>query len=323
MPIQLFDQVIVVAAYYSRSRTIKELKMSMSIGEAILHGAQVLRKSGVPEARREAGSLLAHVSGHDRTFLISHVDASLTDEVLIRFRENIDRRSSGEPLQYITGIQDFFGRQFRVTPDVLIPRPETELLVEAALKLISNLSAPLVCDVGTGSGCIAISILCERVDAHVTAIDISRAALDVARLNAERLEVTKRIEFVLSDCFEDIDSDREPFDLIVSNPPYVAGEMLPGLQREVRDHEPLIALSPGGEGLGVIRRILEDASDFLIEGGHLLLEIGFDQGAKMENMIQPPLQLLEILPDLQGIPRIVILKKSRVVEIPGARFDGN
>src|SRR5258705_11270040 len=123
---------------YSRSRTIKELKMAISIGEAILHGAQVLRTAGVPEARREAGSLLAHVSGHDRTFLISHVDDSLTEEVLIRFRENIERRSAGEPLQYITGIQDFYGRQFRVIPDVLIPRPETELLVEAALQLIDS-----------------------------------------------------------------------------------------------------------------------------------------------------------------------------------------
>ena len=294
-----------------------------SINDSINHGAQILRDAGVPEYRRDARSLLEHNLAKDRTYLITNGDAPLSDEEFDGYLAMVQRRAMGEPLQYITGLQDFFGHQFRVTPDVLIPRPETELLVEAALKLLSNSSAPLVCDVGTGSGCIAISILCERVDAHATAIDISGAALDVARLNAERLEVTKRIEFVLSNCFEDIDSDREPFNLIVSNPPYVAGEMLPSLQREVRDHEPLIALSPGGDGLGVIRRILEEASDFLIEGGHLLLEIGFDQGAKIEHMIQPPWQLLEILPDLQGIPRIVILKKSRVVQIPGARFDGN
>jgi release factor glutamine methyltransferase len=294
-----------------------------SINDSINHGAQILRDAEVPEYRRDARSLLEHNLAKDRTYLITNGDDPLSDEEFDRYLAMVQRRATGEPLQYITGLQDFFGRQFRVTPDVLIPRPETELLVEAALKLLSNSSAPLVCDVGTGSGCIAISILCERVDAHATAIDISGAALDVARLNAERLEVTKRIEFVLSDCFEDIDSDREPFNLIVSNPPYVAKEMLPSLQREVRDHEPLIALSPGGDGLGVIRRILEEASDFLIEGGHLLLEIGFDQGAKIEHMIRPPWQLLEILPDLQGIPRIVILKKSLVVQIPGASFDGN
>jgi release factor glutamine methyltransferase len=266
---------------------------------------------------------LEHNLSKDRTYLITNSDASLNNEEFDRYLAMVQRRADGEPLQYITGLQDFFGREFHVTRDVLIPRPETELLVEAALKFLSNSTAPLICDVGTGSGCIAISILCERVDARATAIDISGAALDVARLNAERYELGKRIEFVLSDCFENLDPNSEPFNLIVSNPPYVAGEMLPGLQREVRDHEPLIALSPGGDGLDVIRRILQDAPDFLIEGGHLILEIGFDQGVKIEDMIQPPWDLLEILPDLQGIPRIVILKNSQVVQIPGARLDGN
>ena len=278
-----------------------------SINDSINQGAQILREAGVPEYRRDARSLLEHNLSKDRTYLITNSDELLDDAEFDRYLAMIQRRAVGEPLQYITGVQDFFGRQFHVSPAVLIPRPETELLVEAALRLLTNSDGPSICDVGTGSGCIAISILCERADAKATAVDISDSALDVARLNANRLEVTNRIEFVLSDCFERLDPSHE-FNIIVSNPPYVAAEMLPGLQREVRDHEPLTALSPGGDGLSVIRRILREAPEFLTEGGYLLLEIGFDQGEKVEQMIQPPFQLIEILPDLQGIPRIVVLK---------------
>jgi release factor glutamine methyltransferase len=301
-----------MAAYYSRSRTIKELNMTISIGEAILHGAQVLRKAGVPEARREAGSLLAHVSGHDRTFLISHVDDSLTEEVLIRFRENIDRRSSGEPLQYITGIQDFFGRQFRVTPDVLIPRPETELLVEAALQLIDSHPA-VICDVGTGSGCIAVTLLCERARARAVAVDISAKAIGVARENAVDQSVDDRILFAVSDCFNSLPNGEQIFDLIVSNPPYVSAAALAGLQREVRDHEPLTALTPGPDGLTMIGRLIQEAPNFLKPDGYLILEIGFDQGEAVENLIDPNRwRLIEIRPDLQGIPRIVVLQRVRL-----------
>jgi release factor glutamine methyltransferase len=284
--------------------------MANTIGQAIMDGAQVLRKAGVPEARREAGSLLAHVSGHDRTFLISHVDASLTEEVLIRFRENIDRRSSGEPLQYITGIQDFFGRQFRVTPDVLIPRPETELVVEAALQLIDSQDPAVICDVGTGSGCIAVTLLCERACARAVAVDISAKAIGVARQNAVDQSVDERILFAVSDCFNSLPNGEQIFDLIVSNPPYVSAAALPGLQREVRDHEPLAALTPGPDGLTMIGRLIQEAPDFLKPEGHMILEIGFDQGEAVENLIDSNRwHLIEIRPDLQGIPRIVVLQR--------------
>lgn len=283
--------------------------MSDSIAESLREASQVLREAGVQEARRDAGSLLSSIIGKDRTFLISHAKDPVDDGDLVRFREAVARRASGEPLQYVTGVQDFFGREFRVTRDVLIPRPETELLVEAALKVIASNSTPLICDVGTGSGCIAVTLLCERNDACAIAVDVSQAALAVAAENAARHGVKERIVLRISDCFETIDSE---FDLIVSNPPYVSADALPGLQREVRDHEPLVALSPGADGLRVIRRLLQDGPAFLKRSGHMIMEIGFDQGERVTDLIdRNAWQLADILPDLQGIPRIVVVQKFK------------
>jgi release factor glutamine methyltransferase len=280
--------------------------MTFSIAEAILVASQILRKAGVPESRREAGSLLAHLIDKDRTFLISHAEDELSTEQFENFRESVERRANGEPLQYITGSQDFYGRKFCVSPDVLIPRPETELLVEAALEFMND--ASVVCDVGTGSGCIAITLLCERSEARGVAVDISESALEIAKQNARDLRVFDRLSFVISDCFESL-REGAAFDLIVSNPPYVAGNVVPGLQREVKDHEPVIALSPGPDGLSIIRRLINEAPEFLRKDGYLLLEIGFDQGGAVREMIDKVVwQLIEIRPDLQGIPRIVVLK---------------
>jgi release factor glutamine methyltransferase len=226
-----------------------------------------------------------------------------------QLREFVERRAAGEPLQYITGVQDFYGREFRVTPDVLIPRPETELLVEAALE-VTKVDSPVFCDVGTGSGCIAVTLLCEIVGSRAVAVDKSSAALEVAKLNAGKQSVTDRAEFVVSDCFDALDSREYQFDLIVSNPPYVSEAALAGLQREVRDHEPRVALSPGGDGLSVIRRLLTEASAFLKPNGHLLMEIGFDQGERVRNLVDEGVwTLIEVRPDLQCIPRIVVLRK--------------
>lgn len=286
--------------------------MSRSIAEALKDASQTLDRDGVPEARREAGSLLSFILGKDRTFLISHAEDQLGDELLDQFEESVERRAAGEPLQYITGVQDFFGREFRVTPDVLIPRPETELLVEAALEVIGGPdSAAFICDVGTGSGCIALTLLCERLQARAVALDKSPAAIDVAKINAGNLSVTDRVEFVVSDCFNSLDTKDHLFDLIVSNPPYVAAAMIDGLQREVRDHEPLIALSPGADGLSIIRRLLNEAPQFLKNNGHLIMEIGFDQGEAVRALVDNATwQLLDVKPDLQSIPRIVVLKRK-------------
>lgn len=283
--------------------------MTVSIKEALGRASQELDHAAIADTRREAASLLSHVIRKARTFLIAHADDLLSDEELRTFEGMVRRRAAGEPAQYITGTQDFFGRTFRVTPDVLIPRPETELLVEAALQVMNAGAA--VCDVGTGSGCIAITLLCERSDARATAIDISEAALEVARQNAREHRVQDRIEFLISDCFSALNASTSQFDLIISNPPYVSANALPGLQREVRDHEPLVALSPGADGLSVVRRLLNDAPNYLRPNGHLLMEIGFDQGEKVQHLVdQNVWTLKEIRPDLQCIPRIVVLRKN-------------
>jgi release factor glutamine methyltransferase len=200
---------------------------------------------------------------------------------------------------------------FEVTPDVLIPRPETELLIETALQLLRNKAAPVICDVGTGSGCIAVTLLHERADARAIALDISPAALEVATRNAARHNVSARLSLVLSDCFAALNPADEPFTIVVSNPPYIAEYHLAELQREVRDHEPRVALTPGGDGLAVIRRLLDDAPQFLVVGGHLVFEIGFDQHEAVEELIDPRgWTLLGMHKDLQGIPRIVALRQN-------------
>jgi release factor glutamine methyltransferase len=285
--------------------------MSISIAEAVRSASQILDRAGVPEPRREASSLLSFILKKDRTFLISHAEDLVEDELLMQFQESVERRAGREPLQYITGVQDFFGREFCVTPDVLIPRPETELLVEAAIELIGGTdSAPFVCDVGTGSGCIALTLLCEINNARAVAIDKSEAALELAKLNARKQSVAGRMVFVVSDCFNSLDKDEYQFDVVVSNPPYISAATIEGLQREVKDHEPLMALSGGADGLSIIRRLLLEAPAFLKANGYMIMEIGFDQGESVKDLVEEDRwHLLEIRPDLQGIPRIVILQK--------------
>jgi release factor glutamine methyltransferase len=292
---------------------MREERPSRTIAEALGDAARLLRAAGVREARREAGSLLAHALGRDRAYLFTHDEERLAGPESSAFLGLVERRASGEPLQYVTGRQEFYGLDFEVTPDVLIPRPETELLVEAALEVLRGRAAPLVCDVGTGSGCIAVALLHERADARALALDISAAALRVARRNAERHGVSPRMETLLSDCFEALrDGGRAGarFPLVVSNPPYIAEGELAGLQREVRDHEPRAALTPGGDGLSVIRRLVSEAPGFLEPGGHLLFEIGFGQHEQVAALPDPNVWTpLGIRPDLQGIPRVVALRR--------------
>jgi release factor glutamine methyltransferase len=282
-----------------------------SISKTLLEGSQTLGKAGVPEARREATTLLAYILNKDRTFLIAHDDESVPADLLARFQDLIERRAAGEPSQYVIGRQDFYGRTFIVNPNVLIPRPETELLVEAALEYLDDsTSAVSICDVGTGSGCIVITLLHELLDARAIGVDISEAALKVAEKNAQDHKVTSRVSFLVSDCFDSLQPPNS-FDLIVSNPPYVSANAVPGLQREVRDYEPLVALSPGTDGLSIIRRLLRDSPAFLEDNGLLIMEIGFDQGEVTRTLIDSKVwDELAIVPDLAGIPRIVVLKKK-------------
>jgi release factor glutamine methyltransferase len=280
---------------------------NFTIAQALVEAAQILRKGGVPEARREAADLVSYVTGRDRTFLLTNADSELGPSEIRRLREYVERRAAGEPLQYITGHQAFYALDFEVAPGVLIPRPETETLVEKALALLEN-KAQTICDVGTGSGCIAISILHERPQARGLGLDISSRALEIAGRNAHRHGVADRFETRESDCFSGIESGRR-FSMIVSNPPYVTESALPTLQREVRDHEPIEALTSGPDGLNVIRRLIAEGPAFLEPGGYMLFEMGFDQNEAVRALVESsPWHLEGILDDLQGIPRIVVLR---------------
>jgi len=282
--------------------------MSATIQSAIAEGEQVLIAAGVSEARMETSLLMAHVLSCGRTFLIAHANEILTPGQLQAFQSFVLRRAAGEPLQYVTGHQEFFKLDFEVTPDVLIPRPETELIVEVALEFLNGKTSPYFADIGTGSGCIAVSLLYELPNARAIAVDVSPSALEVARRNAERHRVSDRLRLIESDGFAAIGAN-ESFDLIVSNPPYVSDEEIETLQREVR-REPARALAGGKDGFAVIRRLLKETTAFLRTGGHFIFEIGFGQGETVEKLIdQKVWELIEIRRDLANVPRTVILRK--------------
>jgi release factor glutamine methyltransferase len=286
-----------------------KVTMNISISNAIAEGAEVLRAAGVAEARRESGSLLAHAIGRDRTFVVTHANEALEAAAIADFRELIERRAVGEPVQYLTGHQEFFKLDFEVTRGVLIPRPETELIVEIGLELLNGNSEQLIADIGTGSGCIAISLLHELSDARAIATDISPSALQIAQRNADRHGVTDRLTVIESDCFANVNPDR-PFSLITSNPPYIRDDEMETLQREVR-YEPRTALSGGLDGLDIVRRLLREALPFVRPGGHFVFEIGCGQKALVEQLINRDVwELTEMRPDLQGIARTVVLRKT-------------
>jgi len=272
-----------------------------------MQGAQRLSEAAVVEPRREAGSLLAHVLGRDRSFVIAHADDALPVEAFDAFRSLTERRAGGEPLQYLIGHQEFFKLDFEVTPAVLIPRPETELIIEAALELLRDDPEPHLADIGTGSGSIAISILHELSASRALATDVSTAALQVAQRNAERHGVAHRLALRESDCFSALQASGS-FSLIASNPPYISDDELGKLQREV-NYEPRAALAGGPDGLSIIRRLLLEARPFLRSGGFLVFEIGFGQSEAVEQLIDRRVwKLLEIRADLQKIPRTFILQ---------------
>ena len=283
--------------------------MNSSIHDLLAEGTRALAAAGITEPRRDAALLLGEVLNRDRSFMIAHPEHSVAADQLQKFREFIARRASGEPLQYITAHQEFFKLDFAVTPDVLIPRPETELIVEVALEILRPDQAARLLDIGTGSGCLAISILKELPKARAVATDISASALKVARRNAERHGVTDRLRLIESDLFSAMASD-DVFDLLVSNPPYVPNNDLRNLQPEVQ-YEPAAALAGGADGLATIRRILRDAPRLLCAGGYLIFEIGFGQSESVGALVGArDWQMIEIRRDLQGIPRTVVVRRK-------------
>lgn len=291
-----------------------------TVARALRDAANYLRRADFDAdgARRDAALLLMRVLNCERAFLITHSERNLTDDESQTLDQFIRRRAAHEPLQYIVGHQEFYGLDFEITNAVLIPRPETELLIDISLEVLRGIQTVTFCDVGAGSGCIAIALLHELakrvVDARAVGLDISTDALRIAARNRARHEIAEeRLRLIESDVFAALDSSHETFDLIVSNPPYVAARELAGLQPEVRDYEPLVALTPRNEttddGLSVVRRLLSDAPKFLNDGGYLLFEIGYSQRERVERLIDKTVwRLLEVRDDLQGIPRTFVLQ---------------
>jgi release factor glutamine methyltransferase len=283
--------------------------MSNSIRSAITEGARALVAAGVNEARKEATSLMSYALESDRTFVIAHAEDELNETRLQTFRGLITRRAQREPLQYLTGHQEFFNLDFEVTPDVLIPRAETEIIVEAALDVCREVETPLIADIGTGSGCIVVSLLHELGKARALATDLSLNALRVAQRNAKRHNVNDRLTLVQADGFAPA-RDGHEFSLIVSNPPYVTEHEFADLQPEVRDYEPRIALVSDEDGLSHIRLLLRAAPAHLRRGGYFIFEIGFGQRDAVERLIDDELwNVIEVRKDLQGIPRTFMLQK--------------
>lgn len=278
----------------------------MNVSEILKNSAETLRTSGVAEARREAVSLLSFALNKNQTFLIAHDDYELSEDEETRLQGFVERRAAREPFQYITGRQEFYALDFVVSPAVLIPRPETELLVETAIEILRQ--GGRFCEVGVGSGCLSTAILHHVKGATAIGLDISEAALKIAETNAEINRVAERLELRKSDVFESLRGEK--FDLIVSNPPYISALEMRTLQAEVREHEPLTALTDGADGLSIIRRIIADAPRFTVETGFLLLEIGYRQSAEVIKMFDRAVwREVSALQDWQGIERVIKARK--------------
>ncbi len=271
---------------------------------------QFLRDKGLESPRLETEILLAHTLGCKRIDLYVRSEETPTEAQRAAFKDLIKRRVEGCPVAYLVGRREFFQLEFEVTPAVLIPRPETEFLVMEALRLLKTAAAPRVLDVGTGSGCIALSIAHRLKAAQVTAVDINPEALAIAERNAQKHGLAERIRFLKSDLFEALTGDK--FDLIASNPPYVAASEFAGLARDVREFEPRLALDGGPDGLAVFRPLIAQAPAHLEAGGYLLLEIGATQEQSVRQLLDATGSFSEVTAHLDGqkIPRIVQARRN-------------
>lgn len=283
----------------------------MTLNEALREAEAELTIAESPNPRLDSETLLLFALGRegDRAHLLTRPEQALDASIAESFRVLVRERTTGKPMQYITGHQEFWGLDFLVTPDVLIPRPETEHSVEAVTQIVREncLEAPRILDVGTGSGCIAIALASMLPDAQVLAVDISPSALSVARQNAMRNGV--KVEFVESDLLSALSG--QTFDLIVSNPPYVSTQHSDTLQKQVRDFEPPLALWAGFTGLEIYERLIPQAQAALSSGGHLVLEIGYSLEAPVHALLPASRwRNQRTIPDLQGIPRVVIASKQ-------------
>ncbi len=282
--------------------------MSTTFGELVKEGARLLAASSVAEPYRTALHLARALLEVDAATLIAHPERRATADKAEAARQAFARRACGEPLQYITGKQDFYGRDFRVTPAVLIPRPETELLVEVALDhcRAQAKAAARILDLGAGSGCLAVTLAAEMPAAQVVAVDVSAPALAVAADNARRHGVAERLTLVESDWLSAVPA-APACDVAVANPPYLAEAELSGLQREVRDYEPRIALVAGRDGTEAYARLFAELPRCLASGGIFACEVGFGQADRVCALGESQgWQVQRVVNDLQGIPRALV-----------------
>ena len=270
----------------------------MKVFEALSHAAHLLEDC-TPRSRSEAELLLSFILGYDRSYLLAHYHDKLDDSVVCSFLALVQDRSQGKPIQFITGRQEFRGLELEVTPDVLIPRPETELIVEEALRCI-HAKQPVLVDLAV-----------ELPQARIFAVDLSGPALEVAKKNASRHSLSGNIHFLKGDLLSPLQTFdlEERIDCIVSNPPYVSENDFPKLQREVRQWEPKLALLAANNGLEIYSRLIPQARSYLKAGGYLVVEIGFNMRDEVCALLGPGWQLSRIREDLNRIPRVVVAQK--------------
>lgn len=278
-----------------------------TVGDLLTEGRSTLARPGLDHPGREAALLLGRQLGLSEAQVLARADETVAPDEIRRYRELVTRRRDGEPMAYLLGEREFFGRSFTVDDRVLIPRPETEHLVELALELPLGDGARVI-DVGTGSGCLAVTLALERPTWRLLATDVSVAALDVARGNARRHQVVERVHFLAADLTAAV--DLTAFDLVVGNPPYVEEEVVPHLSRDVRDFEPHVALIGGHGGLETIDRLLSEMTS-LAPGGWALLEFGFGQADSVALLAERTgaFDHVEVRQDLAGIERDVVLRR--------------
>lgn len=276
----------------------------MTLRDALRQAAARFERHGVSSPRLNAEVLLTHCLSVDKTYLYTHDERALTDAEAQKLDDVVYERISGVPVQYIVGRQEFFGRYFTVNPAVLIPRPETEFIVEAMLELKPPAGSRII-DVGTGSGCIGVTLALELSEVQVTLTDISLDALRVARLNAVNLGASVSIA-----CMDLLDAVVGPFDFIVSNPPYVSRKEASRLQIEVREHEPEVALYGDDDGLAAFRRLVPSAERLLRPGGYLIAEMGYGMESRVLNLFGAAWERLPTMKDLQDIPRTIRLRRA-------------
>ena len=255
----------------------------MNIQSAILEGANILKNKNINSAKLDSEILLASVIDKDRKYLILNNDQIIKEKNLKHFQKLINKRSLGEPIAYLTNEKFFWNYKFFVTKDTLIPRPDTELIVEQILKLTKSKTKMKILDIGVGSGCILLTILKERKNFYGVGVDISKKCLNISKINAKNLEVSSRVKFFKSD----VDKfDLGKYDLIVSNPPYIKKFKLKYLEKNVVNFEPKLALDGGLDGLSEIRKVITKSSELIKKNGKFILEIGFDQKNKVINLLK-------------------------------------